>query len=112
LCPQCRKSKAALPEVVEELQLRKYIHEGPITLYSSTGCTECGGVGYKGRMAILEFLTMTDSVRRAVLAKEDAGQIQEKAIDDGMETMYQDGVRKALSGLTTIEEVLRVCTES
>ena len=112
LCPQCRKPKTALPEFVEELQLKKYKHEGPITLYSPVGCAECGGVGYKGRMAILEFLTMTDSVRRAVLAKQDASQIQEKAIDAGMETMYQDGVRKALSGLTTIEEVLRVCTES
>lgn len=112
LCPQCRIPKTALPEVVEDLQLRKFIPEGPITLYSPTGCVDCGGVGYKGRMAILEFLTMTDSVRRAVLAKQDASQIQEKSIADGMETMYQDGVRKALSGLTTIEEVLRVCTES
>ncbi len=111
LCPSCRKQRPALPEAIEELKLRKYVPDGDISIYSPVGCTKCGGVGYRGRMAILEFLTMTDSVRRVVLSHGEASQIQEKAIEDGMETMYEDGVRKALLGLTTIEEVLRVCTE-
>lgn len=112
LCSSCRKQRPALPEAIEELKLRKYVPDGDINIYSPVGCAECGGIGYRGRMAILEFLTMTDSVRRIVLAHGEASQIQEKAIEDGMETMYEDGVRKALLGLTTIEEVLRVCTES
>ena len=112
LCPSCRQKRPALPEVIEELKLKKYVPSGDISLFSPVGCGECGGIGYRGRMAMLEFLTMTDSVRRMILSHGEASQIQKKAIEDGMETMYEDGIRKALLGLTTIEEVLRVCTEA
>ncbi len=111
LCEDCKKPYEALPEVVTEMGLRKYIPKGPVTLYSPVGCSECGGVGYRGRMAILEFLTMTDSIRRLVLAHSEANKIEEKAVEEGMATMYVDGIRKALDGHTTIEDVLRVSTD-
>lgn len=112
LCVHCRKPYEALPEVVKEMKLRRYVPEGPVILYTPIGCAACSGIGYLGRMAILEFLVMSDPLRRLVLAHSEANRIQDKAVEEGMETMYEDGLRKALSGLTTIEEVLRVSTEN
>ncbi|MCI0654888.1 MAG: type II secretion system ATPase GspE [Methylococcaceae bacterium] len=112
LCVHCRKPYEALPEVVQEMKLRRFVPEGPVILHEPVGCAECSGIGYLGRMAILEFLVMSDPLRRLVLAHSESSQIQAKAVEEGMETMYEDGLRKALSGLTTIEEVLRVSTDS
>ncbi|MGH8474360.1 MAG: type II secretion system ATPase GspE [Methylococcales bacterium] len=112
LCVHCRKPFEVLPEMVEEMKLRKFVPEGPVILYTPVGCAECSRIGYLGRMAILEFLIMTDPLRRLVLAHAEANRIQDKAVEEGMETMYDNGLRKALAGLTTIEEVLRVSTDS
>lgn len=112
LCPQCRESCLALPEVVEEMRLRRYVAEGPVTLYRPVGCEACGGSGYRGRLAIQEFLVMTDALRRLVMSHAQARQIEEVALQEGMSTMYEDGLKKALAGQTTIEEVLRVTSDT
>jgi general secretion pathway protein E len=108
LCPHCRKPYEALPEAVEELRLARSASAGPVILYEAVGCERCSGMGYRGRTAIMEFLAMTDPIRRLVLKHADASGIQGEAIASGMKTMFQDGVDKALRGVTTIEEVLRV----
>ncbi len=108
LCVHCRQSYPALPELIEEKGLRQYTTQDPILLYQATGCERCAHTGYRGRTAIVEFLPMTDPLRRLILKHADAGAIQQAAISVGMQTMYQDGLRKALHGVTTIEEVLRV----
>ena len=59
----------------------------------------------------MEFLVMSDPLRRLVLKHADAGELQTAAQHEGMDTMYEDGLRKAVAGLTTIEEVLRVTTQ-
>ncbi|MDX1607054.1 MAG: hypothetical protein R3202_12740, partial [Candidatus Competibacterales bacterium] len=82
-----------------------------ITLYRSVGCAECVGTGYRGRLAIVELLVMTDRIRQLVLKHADAGDIERAARAEGMYTMYEDGLRKAVAGLTTIEDVLRVTQE-
>ena len=64
--------------------------------------------GYIGRSAIMEFLTMSDPIRRLVMRHADAGEIETQARKEGMSTMYEDGLAKALAGDTTVEEVLRV----
>lgn len=79
-----------------------------LRLYKGTGCSVCGGTGYSGRIGIFEVLEMTDDIRRAVMKQEHADSIREKAIAAGMRTMLEDGIAKAVNGLTTIEEVLRV----
>ncbi|MGL4184865.1 MAG: type II secretion system protein GspE, partial [Thiotrichaceae bacterium] len=76
------------------------------------GCTACGHTGYKGRSAIHEILVMDDPLRRLILKHEDAGVLQEQARKSGMRTMYEDGLLKALKGVTTLEEVLRVAEET
>ena len=108
LCRHCRRPNEALPELIEDLDLRSYVPSGPVVLYQAVGCPECSGTGYRGRTAILEFLTISDPIRRLILKHADAGELQAIAIAEGMRTMFQDGVEKALAGVTTLEDVLRV----
>jgi general secretion pathway protein E len=111
LCTQCRQPYPALPELADELRLHRFSDTCDITLYKPIGCEQCGGTGYRGRAAIMEFLVMSDPLRRMVLKHADAGELQAAAQKEGMDTMYEDGLRKAVAGLTTIEEVLRVTSQ-
>ena len=86
-------------------------NEGPVTLYRPRGCNECNGAGYFGRLGILEILVMSDTIRRLILKHAEAGEIQQTAVQEGMRTMFEDGVRKAVAGATSIEEILRVTRE-
>ncbi|MGI9212406.1 MAG: type II secretion system ATPase GspE [Methylococcaceae bacterium] len=112
LCPHCREQYPALPEVVEEMRLRRFIPEGTVYLFRPKGCDQCIGAGYRGRLAIQEFLVMTDALRRLVMSHAQSRQIEEVALQEGMSTMYEDGLRKSLAGLTTLEEVLRVTSDT
>ncbi|MGB2680279.1 MAG: type II secretion system ATPase GspE [Candidatus Competibacter sp.] len=111
LCTRCRQPYQALPELVKEMRLNRFSAAPDITLYKPIGCEHCGGTGYRGRAAIMEFLVMSDPLRRLVLKHADAGDLQDTAQQEGMDTMYEDGLRKAVDGVTTIEEVLRVTTQ-
>ncbi|HWH39108.1 MAG TPA: type II secretion system ATPase GspE [Usitatibacter sp.] len=111
LCPKCREPHPALPEVVEQMNLRKYVPDGEIVLYKPVGCSECAGTGYWGRICIIEMMTMTDNIRSLIMRHSTSGDIRAEAIREGMETMFENGVRKSLAGITTIEEVLRVTRE-
>lgn len=79
-----------------------------IRLYQGKGCGVCHNTGYSGRIGIFEVLTMTPAVQALIHARTDADTITRQAVKDGMKTMLQDGLEKVASGITTIEEVLRV----
>ena len=111
LCHKCRQPHKALPEVIEQMNLRRYVPEGDIIVYRPVGCPDCAGTGYWGRICIVEMMTMTDNIRSLIMRHATAGDIRAAAIMEGMETMFENGVRKSLAGLTTIEEVLRVTRE-
>ena len=111
LCMHCRQPYEALPEVIEEKGLSRFAVDGKLTLHHAIGCKECGGIGYNGRMAIIEFLVMNDALRKMVMEHKESGLIQEQAVKDGMLTLYHDGLAKAAKGMTTLDEVLRVTTE-
>jgi general secretion pathway protein E len=111
LCPNCRTAEPALPELVAQLGLRRYADGGEIMTYKPVGCERCNGSGYYGRTGLIETLVMTDAIRRQILGRAEATELQRAAVEDGMQSMYDDGMSKALSGLTTIEEVLRVTRE-
>jgi general secretion pathway protein E len=111
LCPHCKTPYHALPEVIDQMGLRKHVPQGDITLYHPKGCDECGGTGYHGRVCILEFMPMTDSVRQLVMRHATAAELRKQALADGMESMFDNGVRKSLNGITTLEEVLRATRE-
>jgi len=112
LCDHCKQPLEVLPEVAEETGLVDLLPEdGNAVLYRPVGCEHCNGIGYRGRLAIQEFLVLSDEIRRQVLHHAQAREIEQTAVSEGMRTMYQDGLQKALQGLTTMEEVLRVTCE-
>ena len=112
LCPVCKEGTIAAPEIVNELRLRRFLSEGDIILFKPVGCPACAGMGYRGRLAIIEFLPMTDPVRKLIMAHEEAGAIQKLAISEGMQTLYENGLVKVIQGITTLEEVMRVTSET
>ena len=111
LCVHCRKPYRALPEVVEQMGLRRHAESDEVTLYHAAGCDQCAGTGYRGRICIIEMLPMTDAIRSLIMRHATSGEIRTLAIKDGMETMYENGLKKSVQGVTTIEEVLRVTRE-
>ena len=112
LCPACKASYTALPEVVAELGLHKFAPPGDITLYHAKGCKECAQTGFIGRISIMEMLPMSDPLRTLIMRHANSAELRAEAIKEGMVTMYEDGMRKALNGVTTFEEVLRVTREN
>ena len=112
LCPDCKASYHALPEVVEQLGLAKFAGTTDMTLFHAKGCAQCGQTGYLGRFCILEMLPMTDPLRSLVMKHANSNELKAEAQRGGMLTMYEDGMRKAIRGDTTFEEVLRVTREA
>jgi general secretion pathway protein E len=111
LCAACREPYEPTAEIVDRFKLAPEGHPGP-TLYHTVGCDLCGGVGYAGRTGLLELLEPSEPVRRAILARADAGSIEKEATSLGMRTMFMHGLELARRGDTTLEEVLRVTRAS
>jgi len=82
-----------------------------IFLYRGKGCDHCAGTGYSGRTGIYEVLDVSEKISRMILQTVTDTDIRDVAVEQGMITMVQDGYLKALEGITTIEEVLRVSKE-
>ena len=82
-----------------------------IEFFEGKGCEKCGHTGYRGRMGIYEVLDATAEIGKLILTRSATSQIQEKAVEESMVLMWQDGFIKAHLGLTTIAEVLRVSKE-
>ncbi|MFA5134901.1 MAG: ATPase, T2SS/T4P/T4SS family [Patescibacteria group bacterium] len=80
-------------------------------LYRGRGCKLCSNTGYEGRIAIFEVLEMTEAIRRLIMKQANSDEIRTAALHEGMTTMLDDGLHKAIRGVTTIEEVFRVSTE-
>ncbi len=109
--PTHAEKYAPSPEEIEKFALRKYQPDGEIFLYRPKG-SPLAPTGYLGRTTIMEFLVMNDALRRAVMRHAGMGEIEQLARDAGMRTMYEDGIIKAMAGMTTIEEVLRVTEDA
>ncbi|MBI3384745.1 Flp pilus assembly complex ATPase component TadA [Candidatus Gottesmanbacteria bacterium] len=82
-----------------------------LVLYKGKGCDECSATGYQGRIGVYEVLPIDEKVGRLVLEHASTGDIEAKAIEEGMITMKQDGYLKIIEGITTVEEVLRVAQD-
>ncbi len=111
LCEHCRESYVPSEGVIREFGFDK-LQSGEVRLYRSVGCEHCGGTGYRGRVGIIEMLPMSDKIRELVLQHAGSGKIEQAAREEGMHSMFEDGCLKALQGITTIEEVVRVTQEA
>lgn len=78
-----------------------------VKIYKGQGCSTCGNKGYKGRVGFYEVLEITDELRELILVGASALEIKKKAIEQGMITLRRSGLIKAMSGITTLEEVFR-----
>jgi general secretion pathway protein E len=111
LCPHCREEYKPQNELIERFSLPLSFARGA-QLFRAIGCNECGGVGYAGRTGLMELLEMSEPIRRAVLARADAGAIEKAATELGMRTMFHRGLELAIRGETSLEEILRVTRAS
>jgi len=111
LDPATREPYELLPEVVQEIGLTE-LGERDRYLFYRPVPTEDNPTGYRGRTSILELLTMSDPIRRLIMKHATSGEIEERAVAEGMRTMYFDGLNKCLQGVTTLDEVLRVTQEA
>lgn len=107
LCPNCRRSEPAPPELVERFGLDRRTDIRPIMLSHAVGCPACRQTGYRGRAAIAEFLELGPDIERLIFTRADHMTIERAAVAQGMEPMFDAGLAAALAGETTLEEVTR-----
>lgn len=111
LCPVCMEPYTVDAETAVHLGLDRFGHKNGARLYRSVGCSDCNKTGYRGRTSIIETLTIDDNLRRIIIRDGDARTVHKAAVEAGMRTLYDDGMRKALAGETSVEEVLRTVRE-
>jgi general secretion pathway protein E len=105
LCTECREPFAASPELMADVGLPA---DSDNRFWRAVGCPACNNSGYSGRIALLEFLPVDDTIARLILRRADTREIGEAATAGGMRSLRGDGIAKARRGLTTLEEALRV----
>ena len=113
ICPHCKVKKKFTDAELESLKehLPPELVDNHRDFYYGKGCQECGDSGYYDRMGLYEVLEINDFIREAIMRRADAGEIKKIAIKNGMVPILEDGFKKALAGLTTVEEILRVVNE-
>lgn len=107
LCPHCKEAYVPDPQVVKEAGMDRLGLSAP-KLWRAVGCPQCRQTGYSGRTGIHELLVMDDAMRRGILDGLDSASLHAKATAAGMHTLYEDGLRKVVDGVTTLDELLRV----
>ena len=114
LCPHCKDGGAHLTTETELLEMGLNDKQMALArgqqVYRAVGCAECNNLGYAGRTGIYEFLQNSDEIQRLVISNSPSGHIKKVAEAEGMHTLFDDGLRKVLDGVTTYEEVKRVTT--
>jgi len=118
VCEFCKEEYIADPKVSEEIKkelegitekdLDLALIKGEIKLYKGKGCEKCNDLGYKGRVAVFEILSMNREVGQLVLSNAPDAELEEAAKKGGMISLKQDGYIKALQGITTTEEIFRI----
>ena len=110
LCPKCRRPWPVDLKFLESISFPiERLSEG--TIYEAVGCEDCRRTGFRGRTGIYEVLVVHDEMRSLVVQRATAGDIKAHALRHGMRTLRMDGWTKALHGVSTLEEVLRVSEE-
>jgi type II secretion system protein E len=108
ICPHCITEYEPGEALREMLVMEGFDEAKDCKFYYGVGCKECRYTGYFGRTGIFELLIMDETIRELVMCKAPANEIRQVAIERGMHTLRQDGLRKVILGITTLEEVERV----
>ena len=121
LCNHCKTTYEPAEETIDSLKeilslispkAQVEIPKNITVLYQAVGCAECHFTGYKGRIGIFEVLSVTQAIHELMLTLATESDIMKTALEDGMTTMTQDGILKAVDGITSLEEVWRVTGEN
>ncbi len=107
LCPHCKEAYEPGAEVRASTGLARFC-SSETALYRAVGCSECRQSGYRGRTGIHELLSLDEPMRRAIIEGRDANALNALAAQNGMLTLYEDGLRKVAKGVTTLDELARV----
>ena len=108
ICSNCKAEYKPDPTVVKNLGIK--LEKGSV-LYHGNGCSHCNNTGYRGRIGTIEVLVIDDKIREMIIERVSSDEIRDYAVTQGMETLRDNGIRQALIGLTTLEEVLRITSE-
>jgi type IV pilus assembly protein PilB len=114
ICENCKETQVLVPEILSEIQneiKNLKLKSKKLVFYKGRGCNICNQSGYKGRIGIFEVLPVNEVIKDLIIKRASADQIATQAIKDGMTTLKQDGIKKAIEGLTSVEEVWRVTKE-
>ncbi len=120
LCKTCKQpypaSKQEYDEIAapfggaSELERQGIPYSSTFQLWRGAGCETCGGTGYKGRIGLHELLVTTDEMKRSISQKAPVEEIRNLAMQGGMTTLLQDGIQKAMMGMTDLKSVIAVCS--
>ncbi len=110
LCLECKAPIKVSAQVATETGLKPFLPQGSAEkeIFKAVGCDKCRQTGYQGRTSIHELFEMDEAMHKAILQGDDATVLHQVARQNGMITLYEDGLRKVVSGVTSLEEVLRV----
>jgi type IV pilus assembly protein PilB len=107
ICDRCMQPLEYPPEVLKQAGLTAEMLAGA-KLMKGEGCNHCNRSGYRGRIAVYEIMRLTSTIRELIFQNASTAKIRDLAIEQGMTTLYQDGLQKVVDGITTLEEVYRV----
>jgi len=107
ICPHCKRAVKASRQLLEESGLEPAVYSG-YTFYEGTGCIDCNGTGFLGRLAVSELLDLSDHIRELILSKRPASEIKRVAKEEGMTFLRESALEKALHGITTLREINKV----
>ncbi|MBI4239360.1 type II/IV secretion system protein [Candidatus Uhrbacteria bacterium] len=109
VCESCKEIYT--PSSTENAVVKKYSSREVCSLWKGKGCAKCNQTGYRDRIGVFEVLVMTDELRHALTQRASTQTMREYATASGMTSLESDGIAKALSGITTLEEVMRITCE-
>jgi general secretion pathway protein E/type IV pilus assembly protein PilB len=111
LCPHCKEKFEPIPsEIPSDFPYQKMLDEN-IDIYHPVGCRECRHTGYSGRIALYELLIATEDIRLMASMGRQSHEMKKAARSSGMMTLRENGWRKVLHGITSIDEVIRMAKE-
>jgi type IV pilus assembly protein PilB len=105
ICSHCKEPVTYPPKMFRDLGIDPALFEG-VPLYRGRGCERCKNSGYSGRMAIIEAMTVTEEIRRLIIARANSHEITQMAIQQGMKTLRMVALDRAREGISTLEQVL------